>query len=306
MFSCFNFGIKNGCKVLSNMMSNSDNYFDRCIGCESTSIKTMSQYSKDFLCQCNECGLIFSQKIPSIEELNLVYDKYSRADSISDITVKRYLELLEIFERYKQKGRILDVGAGDGHFLEVAKKAGWDVYGTEYDDRAIALCESKGIKMLKGKLKVDDYEDDFFDVVTSFEVMEHINNPREELEIIKKILRKGGALYITTPNFNGLSRRYRAENWSELCYPEHLTYYTAKTLSRVVKSFGFRTSFVKTTGIAIQRTYDGTIAGSSLQEQSIREYTESNKLAQLAKYSANKILDLFKIGDALKALYIKE
>jgi 2-polyprenyl-3-methyl-5-hydroxy-6-metoxy-1,4-benzoquinol methylase len=288
------------------MSTELSNYLDKCIGCESKGIVRMPRYAKDFLCQCSQCGLIFSQLIPTIDELDKVYSKYSRANSISSITIKRYEELLEEFEKYRKTGKILDVGAGDGHFLEVAKMAGWDVYGTEYDDRAIALCKQKGIKTFQGKLSLNDYEENFFDVVTSFEVIEHINNPNEDLGIINKILRKGGVLYITTPNFNGISRRYQRERWTELCYPEHLTYYSAKTLSNLVNAHGFRTLRNLTTGIAINRKYDGQIAGGSVQEQSIREISESSFFIRFAKDSVNYILNVFKIGDALKALYIKE
>lgn len=288
------------------MSTSAIKYFETCISCESHDLTVLPRYAKDFLCQCNRCGLIFSKRIPSLEELNEVYDNYSRSNSISEITIKRYQEILGGFEKYKKTGKILDVGAGDGFFLEVAKRRGWEVYGTEYDDRAITLCRQKGIKTYKGKLNIDDFEENFFDVVTSFEVMEHINNPNEDLDVIRKILRKGGVFYVTTPNFNGISRRYQGDKWTELCYPEHITYYTARTLSNVVIKHGFKTVWTKTTGIAISRTYDGAVAGGSIQEQKIREKSESNKIIGLAKDMVNWLLNLFKIGDALKALFVKE
>jgi 2-polyprenyl-3-methyl-5-hydroxy-6-metoxy-1,4-benzoquinol methylase len=65
--------------------------------------------------------------------------------------------------------------------LEVAKRKGWEVYGTEYTDEAVAICAAKGINMIKGKLNPAHYAAESFDIITSFEVIEHINNPNEEL-----------------------------------------------------------------------------------------------------------------------------
>ncbi len=62
--------------------------------------------------------------------------------------------------------------------------------------------------MQEGKLNPKNYTDEEFDVITSFEVLEHINNPVEEIKIFHKLLRLGGLVYLTTPNFNSISRYY--------------------------------------------------------------------------------------------------
>ena len=97
------------------------------------------------------------------------------------------------------------------------------------------ICSKKGIYMKKGVLNPKDYNSQEFDVITSFEVIEHINNPREELQNFYKILRKGGMVYCTTPNFNSLLRYRLKEKYNVICYPEHLSYYTPKTLKYVLK-----------------------------------------------------------------------
>ena len=78
-----------------------------------------------------------------------------------------------------------------------------------------------------------------FDIITSFEVVEHINNPKEEINNYNQILRKGGLFYCTTPNFNSLSRRILKAKWNTICYPEHLSYYTIKTLTKLLKDTNF-------------------------------------------------------------------
>ena len=166
------------------------------------------------------------------------YATYTRDNSISSITVSRYEELLEKFEPYRKLNRILDIGCGDGHFLAVAKRKGWEVFGTEYTDEAVAVSRAKGIEVHQGAIQ--DYPAEQFDVITSFEVLEHINDGREHVRKINSLLRDGGLFYFTTPNFNSFSRKWLGGKWNVIEYPEHLTYYTVKTVTQFVAGCGLR------------------------------------------------------------------
>ncbi|MBA3900874.1 MAG: methyltransferase domain-containing protein, partial [Bacteroidetes bacterium] len=147
--------------------------FKQCIVCSSSNLKHLSQYNKDYLNLCTSCKFVFSIKKPTDEELEKCYQKYSRSNQISPITIRRYNELLDTLEKYRKSNNIIDVGSGDGYFLLEAKKRGWNVYGTEFEARAIENCVEKGIKMEKGVLNPENYDNEFFDVITSFEVVEH-------------------------------------------------------------------------------------------------------------------------------------
>ena len=118
---------------------------DVCLLCNNATPGILTRYMHAHLVQCKNCGFVFCNKLPSMEELIAHYNTYPRNDSISSITLKRYNELLDTFERFKKSGNILDVGCGNGHFLAEAKKRGWEVYGTEYTDRAIEICRSKNL-----------------------------------------------------------------------------------------------------------------------------------------------------------------
>jgi 2-polyprenyl-3-methyl-5-hydroxy-6-metoxy-1,4-benzoquinol methylase len=167
----------------------------------------MPRYLNGDMQKCMDCNFVFASSIPTIEELIAHYNTYTRDDYLSPITIKRYHEILDGFEQYRKTNKLIDVGCGIGYFLEVAKERGWEVYGTEYSERLIGLLREKGITIHEGQLNSKNYEEDFFDVVTSFEVIEHINNPISEINQIGKLIRKGGLVYITTPNFNSLLRR---------------------------------------------------------------------------------------------------
>ncbi len=282
-----------------------------CLICSSTSLNPLKSYEKAHLCQCSNCGFVFAQKVPTSEELEEHYIGYGRNDYLSPITIKRYHELLDQMEPYRKTNKLLDVGCGIGYFLEAAKERGWEVYGTEYTDEAVSICEEKGIKVQKGKLDPKNYEEESFDVITSFEVIEHINNPLEELENFNSLLRKGGVVYVTTPNFNSLLRYRLKAAYNVITYPEHLSYYTPKTLKRVFKQSGFSCKKIETTGISLTRlktsqgkTSEAFISETSTDEQ-LRNSIETKWYLQVAKRFINGALTLLGKGDSLKGWFVK-
>lgn len=282
-----------------------------CLICNSTLLIDLPDYQKDALSQCSSCKFVFSKWIPTSEELEKHYEGYGRNDYLSPITIKRYHELLDKMESFRKTNRLLDVGCGIGYFLEVAKERGWEVYGTEFTDRAVEICSQKGIYIQKGALKDASFDLEMFDVITSFEVIEHINNPQEELPLFHQYLRAGGLVYVTTPNFNSLLRYRLKSNYDVICYPEHLSYYTPKTLSRVFKQHGFIKQKVETTGISLSRLKNGT-SGVSQQvisptstDEKLRISMEEKRHLRLAKKMANRTLTFLGVGDALKGWFVK-
>ncbi len=282
-----------------------------CLICSSTFLKPLKGYEKAHLCQCNACGFVFAQKIPTSFELEEHYKGYGRNDYLSPITIKRYNELLDQMEVYRKTNKLLDVGCGIGYFLEEAKKRGWEVYGTEFTDEAVSICQQKGIHIHKGVLNPDDFEAESFDVITSFEVIEHINNPIEELSNFNTLLRKGGLVYVTTPNFNSLLRYRLKAAYNVITYPEHLSYYTPKTLKQVFKKCGFSCKKIETTGISLTRlktsqgkTSEAFISETSTDEQ-LRTNIETKWYLQLAKRAVNGMLTLIGKGDSLKGWFVK-
>ena len=228
-------------------------YFKDCLICKSSKLTALEKYSKDHLYKCSECGFIFSIKKPTHEELLEEYAKYARSNKISTITLKRYDDLLEQFEPYRINNNIIDIGAGDGHFIGKAKEKNWNTFATEFDDKSVELCKEKGAIVHQGKLESKNYKEGFFDVIYSSEVLEHINNPIEEIQSFNKILRTGGLVYITTPNLNSISHKILKNKWNIFNYPEHLCYYNSKTLNKLFKEAGFKKISITTTGFSPQR-----------------------------------------------------
>lgn len=285
---------------------------ENCLICGSNLLQSLRRYHAIHLVQCGSCSFVFSQTIPSEKELVDLYSSYGRDDYLSPVTIKRFHEILDRLEKFRKTNRMIDVGCGIGYFLEAAKERGWDVYGTEYTDEAVAICRSKGIKMQQGKLNASNYESASFDVLISIEVIEHINNPSEEVEHFSRIVRPGGAVYLTTPNFNSISRLLLKEKWNVLSYPEHLCYYTPRTIQHLFSRHGFRKMKTETTGISISRiqssvthTPEQSVSPTS-KDEALRKTLESNKLLMLLKSLANKMLTIFGTGDSLKATFVKQ
>ncbi|HLG04022.1 MAG TPA: class I SAM-dependent methyltransferase [Bacteroidia bacterium] len=273
-----------------------------CLLCNSEKLHPLGgDYNRAWLVKCATCGLVFSGRIPVEEELQQHYRQYPRENYISPITILRYEELLRQQEPYRKLNRILDIGCGDGYFLETAKKNGWEVYGIEFTDDAVRVCREKGIPVHLGTI-LNFQPDVEFDVVTSFEVLEHINNGNAFLQKVKLLLRSGGIFYFTTPNFNSLSRRILGGKWNVIEYPEHLVYYTKATACNLVDMAGFQLDSIETTGFSIKRFRKS--AGDSVAEnadENLRRKIESKTYLQLAKKIVNRILKIFSCGDTLKA-----
>lgn len=285
-----------------------------CLLCNSNRLRDLKEYSETSLCKCQDCSFIFARKIPTSEELENFYggENYNRTNYLSPITVHRYQELLDDFEKYRKTNKILDVGAGCGFLLEIALKRGWEVYGTELTEDAVHHCSEKGISMRKGNLKDAAFDEGMFDVITSIEVIEHINNPTELVPEMNRILRKGGKTYLTTPNFNAVLRYRLKSKYDVISFPLHLCYYTPKTLRKIFENNGFETQKIRTTGISFTRlkTSKGISNQDYVSETSddemMRYRIERNKFLKMGKAITNWFLNLFKIGDSLKASFIKK
>ncbi len=285
----------------------------KCLKCNSTELSELSDFNEVGLEKCSSCSFVFSHRIPSKEELIDYYSKnYDRTNYFSPITEKRYNKLLDGFEKYKSTNRILDIGAGCGFFMKTAKKRGWEVYGTEIDLSAIANCDENNLNMSYGDINSIGFPENYFDVVVHIEVIEHINNPNEFVSEIHKILRPGGITYLTTPNFNALHRYRLKEKYDVISYPNHLCYYTAKTIKQLFNTHQLKPVEVKTTGYSLTRlkTSKGTSNQAFVSETSddemLRDRIESSGFLKLSKWCSNGALNLFKAGDSLKATFIKE
>jgi 2-polyprenyl-3-methyl-5-hydroxy-6-metoxy-1,4-benzoquinol methylase len=258
--------------------------------------------------------MVFSSVIPSNEELDIHYSAYPTYPFLNDTTRKRYNVILDELDKYRNTGRILDVGCGEGFFLEEAAKRNWKVYGIETAGHLADKCTAKSINIHHGNLDSASYDDNFFDVIISIEVIEHLAHPAPEINCFGKYIRTGGAVYLTTPNFNSLSSKMLGNTWKVIEYPEHLNYFTPRTLKKLFTLYGFRSLKLATTGVSIEQLKTAFTTKAKKNESDLlhetdhnwQEKIEGNIFLKLFKSVINFSLSAFGAGDTIKAVFIKE
>ena len=176
----------------------------------------------------------------------------------------------------------------------------------------VNVCLAKNINIHQGDLEAASFPDDYFDIISSFEVIEHINNPKVEISIFNKILRKGGLVYLTTPNFNSLLRYKLKSTYNVITFPEHLCYYTPSTINKIFTSFGFKKLKIETTGLSLTRfktssgRSDQKFVSEKSDDEKIRIQIDTKWYLQFSKTIINALLSTFGVGDSLKAWFIKK
>jgi 2-polyprenyl-3-methyl-5-hydroxy-6-metoxy-1,4-benzoquinol methylase len=156
-------------------------------------------------------------------------------------------QILAYLERFVTPGNILDVGCGPGLFLERALARGWTPSGFDVSDYAVAY--AGGVLGLPGIRKMDaahmDFASESFDAVTLFHVIEHVAEPKALLAACHKTLRRDGVLLVETPDISTRRARKAGADWKYLRTPEHLSYFTEKTLLGLLEALGFKPVGVK-------------------------------------------------------------
>ena len=152
----------------------------------------------------------------------------------------RYLAVAE-------KGRMLDVGCGDGTVVKLAQDLGWNAEGIDFDPEAIANARRNGLNVHAGMLKDQRYSDDSFDLVLMSHVIEHVHDALGTLREIRRIVRPGGMLALMTPNAGSWGQRRFGSHCAQLDPPRHLQLFNGRNLGVLAKRAGFAQTTVSST-----------------------------------------------------------
>lgn len=109
---------------------------------------------------------------------------------------------------YVEEGVLLDVGCGNGRYLETMRRLGWRCVGVETSDVAVEQCRSSGLTVHHGLLDDAGFPDAHFDVITARHVIEHVPDPKGFVAETFRILKPGGLFLLETPNSDALGRRW--------------------------------------------------------------------------------------------------
>ncbi len=134
--------------------------------------------------------------------------------------------------------RLLDVGSGNGQFLDFARKCGWNVTGVDLDAKAVEAGRSRGLDVRNGTIEAIG-EDEQFDGITMGHVIEHVHDPHALLGTCYKRLKPGGWIWVDTPNIDSLGHAEYGPFWLGVDAPRHLILFTPASLTDALAKAGF-------------------------------------------------------------------
>lgn len=156
----------------------------------------------------------------------------------------------------RRKGRLLDIGCGNGKFLKLMKGLGWDVVGIEIDPLAADIARKQiGETVIIGSLEDAHFRDNSFDAITMSHVIEHVYNPNSLLRECFRILKPDGQLVILTPNIEGLGHSIFKAHWVSLEPPRHIRIFSIPAITRYVEHSGFNITLLQTTSFFARRMW---------------------------------------------------
>ncbi len=230
-------------------------------------------FEKNNFKKCLNCGSLFSRAIYNTKDLEKTYnDVYFREDykkgggfdyfSNKEEKIKSFLEKLRIISEFIfpfKNLEILDIGCAAGYFLEVAKRNGFNVYGIEISKEASAFANKEfGIKIIAPDLLSISSENKY-DVITMFQVLEHLPFPKEQLMKVYDLLKPGGILFIEVPNFFSVDTLFDFEIKKRVfSVPYHLSLFSPRGLKQLINSVGFK--------IIEQRFYFSSVIGCKIKK----------------------------------------
>ncbi|MEP7148430.1 MAG: class I SAM-dependent methyltransferase [Acidobacteriota bacterium] len=253
-----------------------------CPLCDRVPVEFAIDYQGFHLCKCPECGLQFQSPRLSFEELaEKVYTEDYCPGHEESANETAYARQLSNFEELIGKtGSVLDVGCGNGSFLEYAKLNGWEAFGA--DIRLSPETANLTCPLFEGRLPDIDFGSGRFDVIRFNHVLEHLQNPLVELARCSELLNPGGIVFVGVPNLAGVSPRIKnlqsrlglkKKRWRHYAATHHLYFFTPSTLHGLIARAGFSVKFWETPvdkdygkagGQLYRRLIERTRAGSIL------------------------------------------
>jgi len=194
-----------------------------------------------YIVKCDDCDLIYVNPRPRPDIVMNSYaasvdQVYVGAGATRETTFRRCVQTVE---KYAKRGKMLDVGAAAGFFVKAAHDLGWDAMGVEPSRWLAEYGSSKlGVNIIPATLQAASFPDNSFDVVTMWDVLEHVPDPADDLRETLRILRPGGMLLVNFPDAGTWLARLAGKNWW-FFLSVHLTYFTQSTLKKMLLKVGF-------------------------------------------------------------------
>ena len=189
-----------------------------------------------------ELELLKTHPQPDISDLGRYYesdDYISHTDGKRSLFEKIYhtvkqkalRDKVSLLQKFKpSKGELLDIGAGTGDFLVVAKNSGWSITGIEPSEKARGIAVSKGINFASLLADVPSHSKD---VITMWHVLEHVPDVQQQILELKRILKPDGVIIIAVPNYKSYDAQYYGKFWAAYDVPRHLWHFSKTAIKKL-------------------------------------------------------------------------
>ncbi len=210
---------------------------------------------------------------------------------ITSFVFQRFFQTFPLYTNRKgRKIRILDIGCGGGYFLQLTKKAGCEVYGTEVNKKLVNKLRSIGINaylnmdtIINQKIK--------FDIVRINHVVEHLVDPNPVFKKIKRLLHKNSELIMGVPNYNTPAKVFKKNMFMHI--PYHRLHLAPRGASYLLENNGYKITYLRTKSC-------GIFSWSLLRALRLNSNTYTIPVKFLEMISLSLLFDFFKKGDSLE------
>ena len=215
-----------------------------CLVCERVVPPDSTLYG--VLRRCPHCGFVFSRSESSEAEIRQIYQasyfsggEYAGYLEDKPVLQKNFARWVETVSRFCSGGRLYEIGAAYGFFLELAR-ARWQVEGIDIAEEASAYARQElGLDVRCGDFLKVSLDHGPYDLFCMWDTIEHLREPQRYLEKIARHLRPGGYLALTTGDIGSWSARLQGRHWRLIHPPSHLHYFTVPTMTRLLGRHGF-------------------------------------------------------------------
>lgn len=211
------------------------------------------------LVRCARCNLVYLSPRPTLADIGQYYpagyDPFI-PQRLDDMPLPlrwsvRYglRKRCRLVCRFRRRGRLLDVGCATGQFLaEMVAFPGWEVMGVEPSVSAAEFAQAYGFPVHQGDLSSAHYPQGSFDVVTLWDVFEHLHDPLAVLVEARRILKPDGVLILRTPSLDSWDAKVFGQCWGHLDSPRHLVLFSQHTAIALLRKGGFTVRYYRTGG----------------------------------------------------------
>lgn len=216
-----------------------------CPVCSATDSREIFNKNGGIYVSCNKCEMVFLNPALKDEEL-IKYYQFNNSnqalahDSETEFYRRIYTSGLDLICKYKSNGALLDIGCSSGLFLDVVANR-FSSHGIELNISEVEIARSKGYLIWDRPINSVNFEkNDKFDVITLWDVFEHIKDGKAYLQNLRGNLRAGGVIFLQIPNVDSLAARIMHDKCNMFDGLEHVNLYSLRTISKLAKEAGYK------------------------------------------------------------------